>query len=93
MFSNSLTPLHMVTLANDGIFGSWDISSNILIAFAALIPILADVSVSISVTSFKVFLMFLGVEELSDTCLRMFRAFFNAVSFSIFFFALNSINH
>ncbi len=65
--SRVLTALQMVTLANEGMFGSCEISSSVLIVFAALTPRPSELSWSIITESLTIFLIFLGVVGLSET--------------------------
>lgn len=58
----------IVTLLNEGMFGSWLTSSKIEIELAALIPMAVLESVSVLIASLTIFLIFLGVILLSTTC-------------------------
>ena len=77
----------IVTLLNDGIFGSWLTSSKIDIEFAALTPMESFVSFNILMASFTILRMFRGVMLLSTTCCRVPRALLTLSSFSILFFS------
>ena len=88
MLSSVETADHIVTLENEGIFGSCETSSKRLMAFAALTAIDVPSSCSIAIASLTSFLMFLGVMVLSATCCRVAMAFSSFSWFSFFFLAL-----
>ena len=66
--SSSDTADQSVTLANEGMFGSWATSSSMLMAFAALTATLSFVSCSIVIESLTILRMFLGVMLESAIC-------------------------
>lgn len=88
MLSKVETADHMVTLENDGMLGSWETSSRMLIALAALTDMAVSSSCSIAIASLTSFLMFLGVIVLSATCCSVVIAFWSFSRFSFFFLAL-----
>lgn len=86
--SSSETADQRVTLANEGIFGSWATSSSMLIAFAALTATLSLTSCNTPMESLTIFRMFLGVMLESAICCRLADALTNLPSFSCCFFDL-----
>ena len=85
--SNSETADQRVTLANEGMFGSWATSSSRLMAFAALTATLTLASWSIRTESLTIFLMFRGVMFESEIWVRLTTAFASLASFSCCFFS------
>lgn len=92
MASKELTALQIVTLANEGMFESWDTSSNMLIAFAALTPRLNESSCITVTDSCTTFLIFLGVVMLSTMGCRVLMAAWRFSSFCFFFLVLKLIH-
>lgn len=71
MLSRVETADHIVTLENEGMFGSWETSSKRLMALAALTATDVSSSCNIAIASLTTFLMFLGVIVLSATCCKV----------------------
>lgn len=88
MDSSTETADHKVTLANDGMLGSWATSSSMLMAFAALTANVNFASCSMITESFTIFLIFLGVMLESAICCRLVMALVSFAWFSCCFFNL-----